>query len=85
LPLVLRGLSGRLLRFRPDGTLDRVVGLPIESATSIMFGGSKLDIAYVTSMAREARGVPPREDEAGMLFAIHGLGVRGVAEPRFAG
>jgi L-arabinonolactonase len=76
---------GRLLRFRPDGTLDRVVGLPVESATSIMFGGPNLDIAYVTSMARALRGVPPREDEAGMLFAVRGLGVRGVPELRFAG
>ena len=76
---------GRLLRFRPDGTLDRVVGLPIESATSIMFGGPNLDIAYVTSMAREVGGLPPREAEAGMLFAVYGLGVRGVPEPRFAG
>ena len=76
---------GRLLRFRPDGTLDRVVGLPVESATSVMFGGPNLDIAYVTSMAREVRGVPPHETEAGMLFAVHGLGVRGVPEPRFAG
>ena len=76
---------GRLLRFRPDGTLDRVVGLPVESATSVMFGGPNLDVAYVTSMARAVRGVSPRENEAGMLFAIRGLGIRGVAEPRFAG
>jgi L-arabinonolactonase len=26
-----------------------------------------------------------REREAGCLFAIHGLGVRGLPEPRFAG
>jgi L-arabinonolactonase len=26
-----------------------------------------------------------REREAGFLFAIHGLGVRGLPEPRFAG
>jgi len=76
---------GRLLRFDPDGKLDRVVGLPVESATSIMFGGPDLDVAYVTSMARPIAGVPPREGEAGMLFAVYGLGVRGVPEPRFAG
>ena len=76
---------GRLLRFRPDGTLDRVVGLPVESATSLIFGGPDLDIAYVTSMARPIGGMPPREREAGMLFVVHGLGVRGVPEPRFAG
>jgi L-arabinonolactonase len=76
---------GQLLRFLPDGTLDRVVGLPIESATSLVFGGSNLDIAYVTSMARPIAGRPPREEEAGMLFAVHGLGVRGIPEPRFVG
>lgn len=75
---------GRLLRFTPDGALDRVVGLPVESATSLCFGGPDLDIAYVTSMARPIGGVAPREAEAGMLFAVHGLGVRGVPEPRFA-
>ena len=76
---------GRLLRFAPDGTLVRTVGLPVESATSVMFGGPGLDIAFVTSMARPVGGVSPRESEAGMLFAVHGLGVRGVPEPRFAG
>jgi sugar lactone lactonase YvrE len=76
---------GRLLRFLPDGRLDRVVGLPVESATSLIFGGPDLDIAYVTSMARPVGGVLPREQEAGMLFAVHGLGVKGVPEPRFAG
>lgn len=76
---------GRLLRFRPDGSLDRVVGLPVESATSVTFGGPDLDIAYVTSMARPVGGVSPREAEAGMLFAVHGLDVRGVPEPRFGG
>ena len=64
--------------------LDRVVELPVESATSLIFGGPNLDIAYVTSMARPIGGVPSREFEAGMLFAVHGLGVRGVPEPRFA-
>ncbi len=76
---------GRLVRLSPDGKLDRVVGLPVASATSISFGGSDLDIAYVTSMARPIDGVLPKEREAGGVFAIHGLGVRGLPEPRFAG
>lgn len=77
--------EGKLVRFAPDGRVDRIVGLPVESTTSLSFGGPNLDIAFVTSMARQVKGVWPREREAGGLFAVHGLGVRGVAEPRFAG
>jgi hypothetical protein len=77
--------EGKLARFAPDGELDRVVGLPVESTTSLSFGGPGLDVAYVTSMARAVKGVSPKEREAGALFAVHGLGVRGLPEPRFAG
>ena len=75
--------SGRLIRFAPDGTIDRILGLPVSSTTSISFGGPDLDIAYITSMARPIDGVWPKEAEAGGLFAVHGLGVTGLPEPRF--
>jgi sugar lactone lactonase YvrE len=77
--------SGRLIRFDPMGVIDRIVGLPVQSTTSLTFGGANLDVAYVTSMARPMNGQYHREREAGYLFAIHGLGVRGLPEPRFAG
>ncbi|HXT06973.1 MAG TPA: SMP-30/gluconolactonase/LRE family protein [Roseiarcus sp.] len=77
--------EGKLVRFAPDGRLDRTVGLPVESTTSLSFGGPGLDVAYVTSMARTVKGAKPREREAGSLFAVYGLGVRGLPEPRFAG
>jgi L-arabinonolactonase len=67
--------EGKLVRFAPNGRLDRV-GLPVESMTSLNFGGANLDVAYVTSMAREVKGV---------LFAVYGLAVHGLPEPRFAG
>jgi L-arabinonolactonase len=77
--------SGRLIRFDPNGVVDRIVGLPVQSTTSLTFGGANLDIAFVTSMARPMAGQYHREREAGFLFKIHGLGVRGLPEPRFAG
>ena len=77
--------GGRLVRFAPDGTIDRLVGMPVDSITSVMFGGADLDILYVTSMARPFQGRRRQEREAGGLFAVHGLGVRGVPEPRFKG
>jgi L-arabinonolactonase len=77
--------GGRLVRFAPDGTIDRLIGMPVDSITSVMFGGADLDILFVTSMARPYQGRRRQEREAGGLFAIHGLGVRGVPEPRFGG
>ena len=77
--------GGRLVRFAPDGTIDRLVGMPVDSITSVMFGGADLDILYVTSMARPFKGRRRQEREAGGLFAVHGLGVQGVPEPRFKG
>lgn len=77
--------GGRLVRFAPDGTVDRLVGMPVDSITSLNFGGADLDILYVTSMARPFNCRPRQEREAGGLFAVHGLGVRGVPEPRFKG
>jgi sugar lactone lactonase YvrE len=77
--------GGHLARFNPEGVIDRIVGLPVYSTTSISFGGPALDIAFVTSMARPFRGAYHHEVEAGMVFAVHGLGVKGLPEPRFKG
>ncbi|WP_027135561.1 SMP-30/gluconolactonase/LRE family protein [Geminicoccus roseus] len=77
--------GGRLVRFAPDGTIDRLVGMPVDSITSMSFGGPELDILYVTSMARPFGGRRRQEREAGGLFAVHGLGVRGLPEARFKG
>jgi sugar lactone lactonase YvrE len=77
--------SGRLIRFDPMGVIDRIVGLPVQSTTSLTFGGANPDVAYVTSMARPMSGQYHRKREAGCLFKLHGLGVRGLPEPRFAG
>ncbi|MCE7027168.1 SMP-30/gluconolactonase/LRE family protein [Jiella avicenniae] len=77
--------SGRLVRFDPNGVIDRIVNLPVESTTSLTFGGPDLDVVFVTSMARPYQGSYHRHREAGGLFAVIGLGVRGLPEPRFLG
>lgn len=78
--------AGRIVRYRPDGSVDRVIDMPVKKVTSVMFGGPDLDVLYVTSMAKPPL---PRFPEDGVLrgslFAIRGLGIRGVPEPRFAG
>lgn len=78
-------LGGRIIRYAPDGMIDCVVEVPVRNVTSIMFGGENLDIMYFTSMGRPMRGIAPTQSGAGGLFSIHGLGVTGLPETRFAG
>ncbi|MEM7462673.1 MAG: SMP-30/gluconolactonase/LRE family protein [Pseudomonadota bacterium] len=86
-------ISGDLVRYAPDGTIDRKIGMPVRNITSVMFGGDRLDEIYVTSMARVKH--PAVHDHfrieakpqfgAGALYRIRGLGIRGLPELRFAG
>jgi hypothetical protein len=66
---------------RPRWHVGPQVGLPVENATSVIFGGPNLDIAYVTSMKRVVKRVRQREREAGGLFAVYGRARR----PRHSG
>lgn len=78
-------LGGRIIRYAPDGAIDRVIEVPIRNVTSITFGGENLDVLYFTTMGRPMRGIAPTQPGAGGVFAIHGLGVTGLPETRFAG
>ena len=88
-------VSGQLVRYAPDGTVDRRVPVPTRTITSIMFGGDDLDVAYLTSMGRtdflgpEARKIfgeaSQPQPHGGGILAVSGLGVRGLPETRFAG
>ena len=86
-------IGGDLVRYTPDGEIERRIGMPVKNITSLTFGGDNLDEIYVTSMARVSH--PAVHDHfaqqnrpqfsAGSVFRIRGLGVKGVPEPRFAG
>lgn len=86
-------ITGQLVRYAPDGTVERRIGMPVRNITSVMFGGENLDEIYVTSMARVKhpavhdlfRKEAKPQHLAGSLFRVTGLGIRGVPEPRFAG
>jgi sugar lactone lactonase YvrE len=78
--------AGKLLRYTPDGQVDRVIDMPVKKVTSLTFGGPDLDTLFVTSMAKPPLPRFPEDgQQRGALFAITGLGVKGVAERRFAG
>jgi len=78
--------DGKIIRYAPDGRVDRIVEMPVKKVTSVMFGGPKLDVLYVTSMAKKHLPHLPADGPArGGVFAIHDLGVKGVPESRFGG
>ncbi len=75
----------QLVRYAPDGSVDRTVRLPVRYPTSCMFGGPDLATLFVTSaiwdLDEAARAAQPW---AGGVLAFE-PGVRGLPEPRFAG
>jgi len=75
--------GAKVVAFRPDGSIERVVDMPVKLPASVMFGGPNLDELYVTTIDPKLLGRQP--DGGGDLFVITGLGARGIAEPRYAG
>ncbi len=60
-----------LRRFAPDGTLERVVPLPVTHPTSCAFGGAALDELYVTSARRPLTAEEKaRQPQAGGVFRV---------------
>ena len=76
--------GGKIVCFKPDGSIARTVEVPVPIVTSVMFGGDNLDVMYATSIGAKTLNMEPGPD-GGRLFAIKGLGVKGKPEPRFAG
>lgn len=78
--------SGKIHRFDPSGRRVLTIDLPVVCGTSVMFGGPDLDRLYFTSMLHPTLpGVIETGSQAGSLFVIDGLGVKGLPETRYAG
>lgn len=63
--------GSRVVRYAPNGEIDRIVKLPISRPTSCAFGGDKLKTLYITS-ARVglSDAALDRQPMAGSLFAL---------------
>jgi sugar lactone lactonase YvrE len=72
--------AGLLLRFTPQGKLDRQIAVPAVKPAMCAFGGKSLDTLFVTSI-RPATGASEHD---GHLFAVR-PGVTGLPEPEYAG
>ena len=73
---------GKVARFTASG-LDRVIDMPMRNPSDVTFGGPNLDRLYVTSIAFDLGDGREPTPEAGWLFAVDELGVRGQPEARF--
>ncbi|GAA1852091.1 SMP-30/gluconolactonase/LRE family protein [Asanoa iriomotensis] len=72
--------GGRIVRYAPDGTVDRVVTVPVSKPTRCAFVGPDLDLLAVTS-ARVGGDPAPLAGQTLLLDP----GARGLPTPRFAG
>lgn len=74
--------ANKIARFAPNGTLDRLIRSPTDFPSCLAFGGDDLSTLYVTSIKNSGTGrMISRHPEGGYLFAIDGLGVKGLPEP----
>jgi sugar lactone lactonase YvrE len=75
--------GGRIVRYRPDGQIDRSIALPVTNPTCLAFGGRDLKTLYVTTARKFLSDAQlASEPLAGALLAIEGVG-QGLPEHRF--
>ncbi|XP_053692020.1 regucalcin-like [Sabethes cyaneus] len=68
--------GSKVLKINPiTATVEQEIQLPVAQLTSVAFGGPNLDLLFVTSAAKELTG--PQAENAGAVFKITGLGVKG--------
>ena len=75
----------RIVRYAPDGRVDRVVGVPVQRPTAATFGGPGLDTLFVTSATGGLDpGALAGQPLAGLVLALD-PGVSGRPSAQFAG
>jgi sugar lactone lactonase YvrE len=75
--------GGRVVRYRPNGTVDLVLTMPVSNPTCVCFGESDLKTLFVTSASKFLTSAQRAEEkQAGSVFAIRGIG-QGLPEHRF--
>ncbi|KAG9492285.1 regucalcin-like [Eleutherodactylus coqui] len=79
--------GGRVIRIDPQaGTVIQTVKLPVDKVTSCGFGGKDYSELYVTSASDGMdEAWKARQPQAGGIFKITGLGVKGIPPTAFAG
>ncbi len=74
--------AGQVLRFTPEGKLDRALALPVRKPSMCAFGGARLDTLYVTTIRPAKPEELASQPLAGAVFALR-PGMQGIAETEF--
>ncbi|MCP4360757.1 MAG: SMP-30/gluconolactonase/LRE family protein [Chloroflexi bacterium] len=75
----------KIVRYAPDGFVDREITLPVARPTSCIFGGPDLNLLYVTSASVGLSAAERAEQPlAGQMFMLE-TAVAGLPEPLFVG
>lgn len=75
----------RIIRYAPDGRIDREIPMPVQRPSSCMFGGPNLSTLYVTSACADLKADElSRGPLAGALFGLD-VGVAGLPQVPFGG
>jgi sugar lactone lactonase YvrE len=72
--------GGCIVRLAPNGSIERVIDLPVTNVTTCTFGGPDLKTVFITTASVLS---PDSERLAGSLFTLESS-VAGLAENRFA-
>ncbi|MBD0413860.1 SMP-30/gluconolactonase/LRE family protein [Oryzicola mucosus] len=76
---------GKIARFDHDGLIERTIEAPTDMPSCVAFGGPDMSTLFVTTIKDSGSGrAISRHPAGGHLFAIEGLGVKGIPEPRFS-
>jgi sugar lactone lactonase YvrE len=75
--------AGEVLRFTPEGRLDRSLRVPVRKPTMCAFGGDGFETLFVTSIRPQRPEDLEGQPYAGAVFALR-PGVQGLPETEFA-
>jgi len=75
----------RVIRYAPDGSIEREIKMPVQCPSSVTFGGKHLDELYITSARSD---LTPEQRQAqpwsGDIFRLK-VGIKGIPEPFYEG
>ena len=75
--------AGRVVRYAPDGQIERFLEIPASRPSCVAFGGPDLDLLFVTTASEGLKeDMPGSQFSAGDVF-VYSIGITGLPEGRF--